>query len=155
MADPARVCIYGGSYGGYAAMMSAVREPELYRCVVAEAGIYDLKLWRDDSDVADSDVGKRYLEAGVAANEAEMIAQSPLTYIDKLKAPVLVIHGEEDRRTPFSQAKALRKALDARKLPYEWLVKAGEGHGFIDEGNILKHHQTLLAFLDRHIGAKP
>lgn len=155
VADPARVCIYGGSYGGYAAMMSAVREPELYRCVVAEAGIYDLKLWRDDSDVADSDFGKRYLEAGVAANEAEMIAQSPLTYIDKLKAPVLVIHGEEDRRTPFSQAKALRKALDARKLPYEWLVKAGEGHGFIDEGNILTHHQTLLAFLDRHIGAKP
>lgn len=152
-ADPARVCIFGASYGGYAAMMSAVREPDRYRCVIAEAGVYDLKLWKSDVDFIETDRGKRYFETGVAASDEEMLAQSPLSQIDRLKAPVLIIHGEDDRRAPLTQARALRKALDARKHPYEWLVKADERHGFFKDENVLARDRAVLEFLARHIGS--
>lgn len=152
-ADPARICIFGASYGGYAAMMSAVREPDRYRCVIAEAGVYDLKLWKSDVDFIETERGKRYFETGVAASEEEMLAQSPLSQIDKLKAPVLIIHGEDDRRTPLTQARALRKALDARKHPYAWLVKSDERHGFFKDENVLARDKAVLEFLATHLGS--
>ncbi len=154
-ADANRVCIFGASYGGYASLMSAVREPDLYRCVIAEAGVYDLKLLRSDVDFIEYDWGKRYFDEGIAANEDEMRAQSPLTTIDRLKAPVLIIHGELDRRAPLTQAKALRRALDAKKHPYEWLVKGDERHGFFTEENVLIRDKAVLEFLGKHLASQP
>lgn len=151
IADPKRICIYGGSYGGYAALMSAVKESELYRCAVGYAGIYDLDAWRRDSDVSESKSGRAYVNEYIGESK-ELSAQSPITFIDQLKAAVMIVHGEEDRRVPFSQAKLLRKALDNRKYPYEWLAKAGEGHGFYSEENREQLDEKLLAFFDRHIG---
>lgn len=152
-ADPKRVCIYGASYGGYAALMSAVREPALYRCAIGYAGVYDLKLWRADSDASRSLSGRRYIEDAIAGSAEEMVAASPIHYLDRLKAPVLIVHGEADRRTPFSQAKALRSEMKSRNLPFEWLAKPGEGHGFIEPKNIAEFYTTMLGFLDRQIGA--
>ena len=153
-ADEKRICIYGGSYGGYAALMSAVREPGLYRCAVGFAGVYDLNLWRQETDVSASESGRRYFEDAVAGSPEEAAEASPITYLDRLKAPVLIVHGEADRRTPFTQAKALRSAMQKRNLPFEWLAKPGEGHGFIEPKNKAEFYTTLLDFLDRHIGAK-
>lgn len=153
-ADEKRVCIYGWSYGGYASLMSAVREPGLYRCAVGAAGVYDLKLLRDDDDTGLSGSNRRYFADAVAGSPEEMAAGSPITYLDRLKAPVLIVHGEADRRTPFTQAKALRSAMQKRNLPFEWLAKPGEGHGFIEPKNRVEFYTTLLDFLDRHIGAK-
>lgn len=152
IADPARLCIYGGSYGGYAALMSAVREPGLYRCVIGYAGVYDLEAWAQSTDVSLSDSGRAYIQNYVGADERALREQSPLSYLDRLKAPVLIVHGEKDRRVPFSQAVLLRSALDQRKHPYEWLAKPLEGHGFYREENRLELYEKLLAFLDRHIG---
>ena len=154
-ADPARMCIYGGSYGGYAALMSAVREPEMFRCVVGYAGVYDLNLLKSQSDIAGSRIGRSYIDEYIGQTEKELADQSPLSYIDKLKAPILIIHGEADLRAPYSQAKALMKALDARHYPYEKLVKPTEGHGFYQEPNRVELYETLLAFLQKNIGAPP
>ena len=153
-ADEKRVCIYGWSYGGYASMMSAVREPSLYRCVVAAAGVYDVNLLWEDSDIATRESGRYYFSEAIASTFEEMAAASPITYLDRLKAPVLIVHGEADRRTPFNQAKALRREMKKRKLPFEWLAKSREGHGFIDEKNKTEFYTTLLSFLDRHIGTQ-
>lgn len=151
-ADASRLCIYGGSYGGYAAMMSAVREPDLYRCVVAYAGVYDLNLWKRDTDVDDYKLGRTYIEKYIAPTSEERTRQSPLTYIDKLKAAVLIVHGKDDERVPFTQAKALADALDEHHFPYETLYKGGEGHGFYKVENRLEMYEKMLAFLDRNIG---
>jgi S-formylglutathione hydrolase FrmB len=67
-ADPKRLCIYGGSYGGFAALASAVREPDLYRCVIGYAGVYDLKRWRRDSDAGSYRGGRTYIEDFVGAD---------------------------------------------------------------------------------------
>ncbi|GAC1625866.1 MAG: S9 family peptidase [Nevskia sp.] len=151
IADASRVCIYGGSYGGYASMMSAVREPDLYRCVIAYAGIYDLNLWKSNSDVSNSFGGRTYIDEFIG-DEAQLKKDSPLSYIDQLKAPVLIVHGSSDDRVPVSQARALRKALESRKLPYEWLVKDEEGHGFYKLENKIELHTRVLAFLAKNIG---
>ncbi|MGQ0619787.1 MAG: alpha/beta hydrolase family protein [Panacagrimonas sp.] len=153
LADGSRVCIYGASYGGYAALMSAVREPELYRCAVSYVGIFDMALFQRDTDVSRSRSGARYLDDWVAGTQEEILKHSPSTYIERLKAPLMIIHGESDRRVPFTQAQSLRKVLDARKHPYVWLTKANEGHGFYDEANRTEVYEKLLAFFDQNIGA--
>jgi dipeptidyl aminopeptidase/acylaminoacyl peptidase len=152
IADPRRICIVGASYGGYAALMSATREPDLYRCAVGYAGIYDLAAQAADSDTAESSMGRIYLEKVLGNDAAVLSAQSPVSYVDKLKATVLIVHGTADKRVPFSQAKALRRALERHKKPYEWLEYAGEEHGFWSDANHEDFLNNLADFLDRHIG---
>jgi acetyl esterase/lipase len=151
-ADPRRMCIFGGSYGGYAAMMSVVREPDLYRCAIDYAGVVDLEKLKEDGDVSDTKLGRTYFAEFVGSSADRLHAASPITYLDQLKAAVLIVHGKEDKRVPYAQAKELRDAMDKRKLPYEWLVKAGEGHGFYDPDNRTELLEKLIAFLDKYIG---
>lgn len=150
-ADPARSCIYGSSYGGYAALMSAVREPDLYRCAIGYVGVYDLPNQVSDTDTARFLGGQSYIRDYIGDSEKFLAAQSPLSYIDRLKAAVMIAHGTEDRRVPYNQAKALRAALDKRKYPYEWLAKSSEGHGFYKDTNRTEFYEKLLGFLDRHL----
>lgn len=150
--DGGRVCIYGGSYGGYAALMSAIREPDLYRCAVGYAGVYDLPLLFSESDVTRQRIGRRFWQDSMGDDPALLRAQSPVHRLETLRAAVMIVHGEEDQRAPYSQAKALRDAMERRKLPYEWLVKASEAHGFYDEANRTELFEKVGAFIDRHIG---
>ncbi len=152
IADPARVCIYGGSFGGYSALMSATREPDLYRCAIGFAGVYDLAAQSTDSDIGDGKLGRQYLEEAVGSDPAALRDGSPATHVAKIKAALLIAHGTMDKRVPFSQAKRLRSALDAAQKPYEWLEYVGEEHGLSKPENELDFYTKLLAFLDKHIG---
>ncbi|TJY60010.1 S9 family peptidase [Sinimarinibacterium sp. CAU 1509] len=151
--DGSRICIYGGSYGGYASLMSAVREPDLYRCVIGYAGVYDLPALKRNSDIRRSKMGRNYMNQYIGDDPDELEAQSPINHLEALKAPVFIVHGELDERAPFDQAKLLRKAMDKRKLPYEWMVKSNEGHGFWNEDHREELYTKMLAFLREHIGA--
>lgn len=152
IADAKRICIFGSSFGGYAALESAVREPDLYRCAVGNAGVYDLNLLKSDYDGPSSEFRGTFFKDFIGTSPERLKAASPLTDIDKLKSAVMIVHGEDDDVVPVSQAKALRKALDARKYPYELLIKPGEGHGFYLPKNREEFYTRLLAFLDRNIG---
>ena len=153
IADPRRICIYGASYGGYAALMGAVREPDLYRCAIGFAGAYDLKLQRADSDTAETDEGRAYLRRALGTDEAELKARSPVFNVDKIKADVLLVHGRDDTRVPYDNLTEMSAALDKAGKHYETLAKRGEGHGFYEEANLVEFHDRLAAFLDRNIGA--
>lgn len=152
LVDGNRVCSYGASYGGYAALMSAIREPDLYKCTVGFVGVYDLNLMFTKGDIADRDAGQQYLEKVLGKDPAQLNAQSPIHNLDKLKAPVLLIHGEEDKRVPLIQAQRLREQLDKRQHPYQWLVKENEGHGFYKPENNVERWRLMLAFFDKYIG---
>ncbi|GLS83553.1 alpha/beta hydrolase family protein [Paraferrimonas haliotis] len=152
VADKDRLCIFGGSFGGYSALQSAIIEPELFKCAIGYAGVYDLEMLFTEGDIENLKWGDAYLEKTVGNDKAELRRQSPVYNVDKLKAPVLIIHGEDDERAPIEHAEALREALDKANHPYEWLVKDKEGHGFYLEENIVEANQKVLAFLKQHIG---
>jgi dipeptidyl aminopeptidase/acylaminoacyl peptidase len=151
-ADPARVCVYGGSFGGYSAMMTVIRAPGMFKCAVGYAGIYDLKMMYRKGDIRSSKSGRSYLTTVIGRDDAELDANSPDKLADHIDVPVLLIHGEDDQRAPFAQAKAMRAALDAAHKSYEWMSKPGEGHGFYDEKNRVDFYNALQAFLEKHIG---
>ncbi|MCA0892980.1 alpha/beta hydrolase family protein [Microbulbifer agarilyticus] len=153
IADKGRICIAGASFGGYSAVQSAIRFPDLYQCAIGYVGVYDLPMLYSEGDIKDRDWGSAYLDKTLGKDSEEVIAQSPVHNVDKLKAPVFIIHGEDDQRAHFEHALALKDALEEAGHPYEWLVKDGEGHGFYDEKNRLEANHAMLKFLDKYIGS--
>jgi dipeptidyl aminopeptidase/acylaminoacyl peptidase len=151
--DPNRVCTFGASYGGYAAIQTAIREPDLYKCSIAYVGVFDLNSLYEVGDIPETQMGVRFLERTLGKDKTLLDAQSPLKNLDKLKAPVFIVHGEEDTRTPIAHANMLRTALEKQNHPFEWLVKPKEGHGFYKPENNIELMQKALKFLDKHIGA--
>ena len=152
IADPKKICIYGGSYGAYSALMGAVRNPDLYQCAVGYAGVYDLPQMFEEGDISDSKKGLNYLKAVLGNDVEKLKTRSPVHNIDKLKASLLLVHGGKDERTPITQLESLTKALDEADYPYETLIKPNEGHGFYQLDNREDFYNKLLKFLDKNIG---
>ena len=133
-------------------MMGAIREPDLYQCVIAYVGVYDLELMFKKGDIPTRETGLVYLRQAVGEDEEDLRARSPVRNLDRLKAPVFIVHGGEDFRVDIAHAHKLRKGLEELGKPYEWLVKVNEAHGFYDPDNRLELFERMLAFLDDHIG---
>tara|TARA_R110000751_G_scaffold280721_2_gene383209 strand:- start:262 stop:2226 length:1965 start_codon:yes stop_codon:yes gene_type:complete len=150
--DKNRVCSYGASYGGYAAIQSAIREPDLYKCAVGFVGVYDLQLMFEEGDISESSSGLNYLESVLPKTKELREAQSPVYNVDKLKAPVFIIQGGQDVRVPEEHAFRLRNALKKRNHPVEWMYKKGEGHGFYKPEHNVERWEKMLTFLEKNIG---
>ncbi len=150
--DPARACIWGSSYGGYAALMGAMREPALYRCVVATAAVTDLGLMWRWGDIRKSRSGKKYLARTVGEDPAERLAHSPTRHVGALQAPLLLVHGRRDQRVSFEHAKALKQAMDAAGKRYEEFTPRDETHGIYGDRNRDAYYRRVLAFLGTHLG---
>ncbi len=151
IADKGRICLYGASFGGYSALQSAILEPDLYACAIGFVGIYDLPLMFDEGDVQEHKYGMRYLNKVLGEDEAQLKAFSPVYQVDKLKTPVMLIHGEEDERAPIEHAERLKSALEAKQHPLQWMVMDKEGHGFYGEENRAEMYEAMLGFLDTHL----
>lgn len=153
-ADPNRICVYGGSFGAYSAMVLAARHPEMVKCVATQAGLYDLRsLTSSKSDASRSFLGRAFIERTVGGDSSQMLADSPLSMAASIKAPVFMAHGEEDERTTFSQAEAMRKALQKAGNNPAWMPVRNEAHGFYVEKNQIAFYQKLEEFLAANIGA--
>jgi dipeptidyl aminopeptidase/acylaminoacyl peptidase len=151
LAPADRICIFGASYGAYASLMGAVREPTLYRCAIGYAGVYDLELMLHSADVPKSKGGRAFLAEVLGGDVADLKSRSPAYNAEKIGIPVLLIHGKEDWRADYAQAKRMRDALEKNKKTYEWLVLAGEGHGVYDENSRREVYERILAFLDKNL----
>ncbi|MGV6851037.1 MAG: alpha/beta hydrolase family protein [bacterium] len=158
LADPDRICIHGVSYGGYASMQAVVREPDLYKCTIPDAGLYEFKLqWSK----ADSFIGARskykanYMEQAIGGLENNE-ERSPVYHVDKVKANILIVHGTKDVRVPIENAYLLEKKLKQAGKPYQKIYKK-DGHGFQNEKNRVQLYKKILHFLEENIGkgAKP
>ena len=154
IADPKRVCIYGASYGGYAAMQALVRTPEVFQCAASYAGITDLQLFHSVtwSDISDSDFQRHLLPVMVGdpdRDKALLRATSPAQHVDKIKGAVFLAHGAQDRRVPIIHGERMRDALQKMGKPVEWMVKTEEGHGFTKLENRVEFYTRLEAFIKR------
>ena len=149
--DPGRICVFGGSFGGYSSLMQPILAPKLYKCAIDYAGVYDMRIEFDRSDTRRLASGQQYLKDAVGTRE-DAYAISPVSMMDKFNVPVLIAHGKDDPRVPFQNATDLRSALDKANKPYEWLAEPKELHGFTSE----KHNEALFtmidAFIARYIG---
>jgi dipeptidyl aminopeptidase/acylaminoacyl peptidase len=145
------VCIMGGSFGGYSAIQSAALYPEIYKCAIANAGISDLELMFEKGDIHKRRSGMSYLTRVLGTDEQLLKSMSPVNYVDKIKVPLLLAHGEDDERVPFEHAERLRAALDKAKKPYEWFAIDKEGHGFYNPENQKAYMRKVVGFLDKHL----
>lgn len=153
IADKNRVCIYGGSFGGYASLMSVVKEPDLYKCAIGYVGIYDMELMFDKGDIPGTKYGTNFLNKVLGQNKKQLDSFSPARHVDKIKADLFIVHGEKDIRAHYAHALLLKKALDKSGKSYQWLTKEKEGHGFYKEENRKELYQQMLSFLDKNIGS--
>jgi dipeptidyl aminopeptidase/acylaminoacyl peptidase len=151
IADAGRICIFGASYGGYAALMGGVREPTLYRCAIGYAGVYDLELMLSSGDVPRSRIGRSFLNTALGDDPAELRSRSPVFNAARIQIPVLLIHGKEDARADFKQAKKMKAALEANHRNFEWMALSREGHGVYDEETRREVYERILKFLDLHL----
>ncbi|QNA88178.1 S9 family peptidase [Massilia sp. Dwa41.01b] len=159
LADPKRVAIVGGSYGGYATMMGLVKEPELYKAGVNIVGVTDIELmysigWSDFMDADNPWVryGMPRMIGDPSKDAAQLAATSPLKQAARIKQPVLMAYGEEDYRVPLPHGTKMRDALIAAgNRNVEWVQYAEEGHGFNLEKNNVDFWTRVERFLDKHV----
>lgn len=147
LVDGSKVCIYGISFGGYSAMMNPIRNPGMYKCSIAYAGVYDLpKLYGQ----RDGSKQNRSFFSRTMGDDATQEAQSPVNQVAKLDVPMLLIHGKSDGVAPFDQYGAAQAALSHAGKTYESLVKADEGHGFYKEEDRVEAFERIGAFLAKY-----
>jgi dipeptidyl aminopeptidase/acylaminoacyl peptidase len=151
IADPARVCVVGGSYGGYAAMWAVLRNPERYRCAASWAGVTDLeKQLRYDSQSFSRGGYKRWRDRVRGQGVAEVKTVSPMGHAAKLNRPLLLAHGTKDIVVPFSQYNMFEKATREAPMRPQTLVIKDEGHSFSTSENEQQWYEALTVFLAKH-----
>lgn len=149
--DPDNMCIYGDSYGGYAALMSVVRAPNLFKCAIGYVGLYDLNYAYSKSDISDNLGGLAYLEEVIGTDKEELAEFSPINHVEKIKAEVMLIHGERDTRVDVANAEVMLEKLEGVGKSVPFLNFAASGHGVYDEEGRLTLYTGLIDFLAQHL----
>ncbi|MDN8650081.1 S9 family peptidase [Stenotrophomonas indicatrix] len=151
IADRERICIYGASYGAYAALMGTVREPGLYRCAAGYVGIYDLPLMYARGDIQSDESGLIYLREWLGRPK-DLVERSPVNLAAQVGVPVLLAAGREDQRAPVVHTERMEAALKQAGTPVQALYYKNEGHGLYNLANQRDYYGHLLAFLSRSLG---
>jgi len=154
--DPERVAIFGGSYGGYAALVGATFTPELFRCAVDIVGPSNLKTliesippyWAPEIEVFHQRVGNPETE------EAFLWSRSPLSRVADIKRPILIAQGANDPRVKQAESEQIVAALAEAGVEHEYLLFPDEGHGFAKPENRLRFYAAAEVFLARHLGGR-
>ena len=156
IADPKRVGIIGGSYGGYAVLASAAFFPDVFRCGIDLFGPGDLiALIKAMPPYWDPEKESILLRLGNPATEAAFLKErSPLYHVDRIRIPMLIAQGANDPRVPKVESDKMVQALRAKGLECQYLVFQDEGHGFAKPENRMKFYQAAEAFLAKNLGGK-
>ncbi|OLS99914.1 peptidase [Pseudonocardia sp. CNS-004] len=158
-ADPARVGIFGVSYGGYAALVGITGTPDLFAAAVDYVGVSDLvtavRALPPFTRRYNANSWYRYVgDPDVPEQEADMRARSPITLVDRIRTPLLVAQGANDVRVPQEQSDRIVASLRERGVPVEYLLAEDEGHGFENEENRLRLYRAVERHLARHLGGR-
>ena len=150
IADPSRICIYGASYGGYAALMGVAKEPDLYRCAAGYVGAYDLQRLHRDFALQARTTGAYAAEW--IGERSQLAERSPVNLAERIKAPVFLAAGGKDHRTTVEHTRDMERALRKAGVPVEALYFPQEAHGFYGPENRRQYYTRLLGFLSDHLG---
>ena len=156
IADPKRVGIYGGSYGGYATLAGVTFTPDLYACGVDYVGPSNLfTLLATLPPYWGLELQKFYEMVGDPVKDKELLtAVSPLFHADRIKAPLFVAQGAHDPRVKKAESDQIVVALKKRGIDVLYMVKDNEGHGFHNEENRFDFYRAMEDFFGKHLGSK-
>lgn len=153
IADPGRLAIVGWSYGGYAALIGVEKEPHLYRCAVSIAGVSDMaELARDDARFYG---GQAAASDSMGPDQATLAAESPVRHADRIRVPVLLVHGRDDYTVLVNESKEMARALARSHVPYELVLIRHGDHSLKRPEMRLTLYRTLEAFLARCLAPQP
>jgi dipeptidyl aminopeptidase/acylaminoacyl peptidase len=154
IADPKRVAIMGGSYGGYAALSGMTKTPEIYACGVAMCGPSNLfTFFNTIPPYWESFRSSMRRRVGDPETEPELIrARSPLFHIERIRGPLLIAQGANDPRVAKAESLQIVEAMRAAGKEVEYLEFADEGHGLVRPANRLRFYGAAERFLARHLG---
>lgn len=154
IADADKICIYGGSYGGYATLAGLVKEPKLYACGIDFVGVSNLFTFMNTiPPYWTTELEKFYEMVGHPEKDKDQfIATSPALNADKIKAPLLIAQGAKDPRVNKAESDQMVQALEKRGVKVQYIVKDNEGHGFRNEENRFEFFEAMEVFLKKHIG---
>lgn len=154
IADPERVCIYGGSYGGYACLAGMAFTPGLYKCGVDIVGPSNIKTLLDSIPPYWGPLRNDMLRkiGDVDADEDFNKAISPLFHVDKISAPLLIGQGANDPRVKQAEADQIAFAMADKGIPVEYVLYPDEGHGWARPENRIDFNGRAELFLAEHLG---
>jgi len=151
--DVKRIAITGGSYGGFMVLSALTTYPDLWAAAVDIVGISNFVTFLENTSAYRR--SHREGEYGSLEHDREFLTSiSPIHKVDKIVAPLMVIHGANDPRVPLSEAQQLVDALRKRNVPVEFLVYDDEGHGLVKLKDILDAYPKIADFLDRQLGVE-
>jgi dipeptidyl aminopeptidase/acylaminoacyl peptidase len=148
--DTSRVAVMGASYGGYMSLAALAFSPELWAAGIAIVGISSLLTFLENT----SPYRRRFREVEYGFLDTDrdfLIAASPITRVDDMRAPLMLVHGANDPRVPVGEARQLHALLQARGVDCELLIYADEGHGLAKRVNRLDAYPRMFDFLRRHL----
>jgi dipeptidyl aminopeptidase/acylaminoacyl peptidase len=157
IANPRRIAIYGGSYGGYATLAGLAFTPDLYACGIDYVGVSNLFTFMNTIPP----YWKPYLEmmyemVGHPEKDKELMrAASPVYHVNRIKVPLFVAQGRNDPRVNIAESDQIVEALKKRSVDVPYMVKDNEGHGFGNEENRFDFYRAMEAFLTKHLVEKP
>ena len=156
--DRKRIGFYGGSYGGYSALMAATKTPEIFACIIDLFGISNLitfmatippywgpwwSIWKNRLADPETEVGREFLRE-----------RSPINHIERATRPILIAQGMNDVRVVAAESEQMVAALERRGVPVTYVTFADEGHGFVRPENRLAFFAVAEAFLAKHLGGR-
>ncbi len=158
IADPARIAIVGGSYGGYAALVGLTFTPDVFACGVSIVGPSNLvtllntipPYWEPGIAMFTTRVGDHRTEEG----RAFLTSRSPLTFVDRIRRPLLIGQGANDPRVKQSESDQIVAEMQRRRIPVTYVLYPDEGHGFVRPENRMSFSAVVEAFLSRHLGGR-
>lgn len=155
IADPKRVAIYGGSYGGYATLAGLTFTPDLYACGVDYVGVSNMFTFMNTVPPYWEPFKKMMYEmVGDPKSDSLLLREaSPVFFVDRIKCPLFIAQGANDPRVNKAESDQVVEALKARGIEVEYMVKDNEGHGFHNEENRFDFYGAMEKFLDQHIGS--
>ncbi|MGE3804491.1 MAG: alpha/beta fold hydrolase, partial [Gemmataceae bacterium] len=149
-ADPKRLAVYGGSYGGFMVLAAVTNYPDLWAAGIDVVGIANFVTFLENTGAYRR--AHRSAEYGSLERDREFLEKiSPIKHVDKIKCPMLVIHGANDPRVPVGEAEQIVAALKKRNVPVEYLRFEDEGHGLGKLKNRLEAYPKMVAFLDKYV----
>lgn len=158
-ADPSRVAIFGGSYGGYSALVGVTFTPDVFAAAIDYVGISNLANFMRTlpAFVRPNLTNNWYRYVGdpaVPEQEADMLARSPISRVDQIRTPLLVVQGANDVRVVQAESDNIVAALRARGVEVEYMVKKDEGHGFLNPENQIDLFLATERFLAQYLGGR-